>query len=105
MLLVIDRDNNLSIHASVRDAEGHLETIDVEDGEYQFCDEHGQPYIGEVLKPVGKFSSGEFRIVPQGAPDPALPMDFVSRASYYRSRLPGLKTLDDARTHFSATKT
>ena len=62
MLLVVDRDNNLSIHASVRDAERHLETIDVEDGEYQFCDESGQPYMGEVLKPVGKFSSGQCRM-------------------------------------------
>ena len=42
MLLVIDRDNRLSIHASARDTEGHLETIDVEDGAYQFC-ESGQP--------------------------------------------------------------
>jgi hypothetical protein len=105
MLLVIDRDNNLSIHASVRDAEGHLETIDIEDGEYQFCDEHGQPYVGEILKPVGKFSSGQFRIVPHGTPDPTLPLALVSRSTDYRSKVPGLKTREDALSYFASRKT
>ena len=105
MLLVIDRDNNLSIHASVRNAEGHLETIDVEDGEYQFCDETGQPYIGEVLKPVGKFSSGQFRIVPHGAPDSTLPLSFISRSTDYRSNVPGLKTREEALAYFALRKT
>jgi hypothetical protein len=100
MLLVIDRDNCLSIYGSLPDAAAHLETIDVEDGEYQFCDEHGQPYVGEVLKPVEKFSGGEFRIVPYGAPDARLPAAFVARASHYDSGVLGLKTLADARARF-----
>ena len=105
MLLVIDRDNNLSIHASVRDAQGHLETIDVENGEYQFCDESGQPYMGEVLKPVGKFGSGQFRIVPRGAPDSTLPLSFISRSTDYRSKIPGLTTREEALSYFAPRKT
>ena len=46
MLLVLDRNNCLYIHDSASDAEAHLETIDVEDGEYKFCDETGQSYAG-----------------------------------------------------------
>jgi hypothetical protein len=104
MLLVIDRDNTVGIYDSVADAESHLETIDIEGGEYEFCDETGQPYFGNVIEPVGKFRSGEFRIVPRGTPDPSLPAAFLSRAIDYRSRLPGLKTLEEARAHFAAQK-
>jgi hypothetical protein len=78
---VIDRDNTVGIYDSVADAESHLETIDVEGGEYEFCDETGQSYFGDVLKPVEKFRSGEFRIVPRGMRDPSLPASFLSRAT------------------------
>jgi hypothetical protein len=104
MLLVIDRDNTVGIYDSIADAESQLETIDIEGAEYEFCDETGQPYFGDVLKPVGKFSSGEFRIVPRGARDPGLPASFLARATHYHSRLPDLKTLEDARARFAAQK-
>jgi hypothetical protein len=104
MLLLIDRDQCLYVFASVADAEAHLETIDIEDDEYEFCDESGQRYIGEVLKPVGKFTSGEFRIVPRGVRDSDLPLSFVARAKYYSSHLRSLKTLEDARLYLSRSK-
>gem|GEM_PF-4824933 len=40
---------NVGIHESVAHAEAHLESIDVEDGEYQFFDDTRQPYFAEVL--------------------------------------------------------
>jgi hypothetical protein len=98
MLLVLDRDQNLHAFASVADAEADLETIDIE---YEFCDETGQPYVGEVLKPPGAFASGEFRIVPRGTPDSHLPLSFVDRAKYYSSHAPSLKALEDVRLHLS----
>ena|ERR1043166_5965463 len=104
MLLVIDRDQCVYVFASVADAEAHLETVDVEDDEYEFCDESGQRYIGEVLKAVGKFTSGRSRIVPGDFRDPDLPLSFVTRAKYYSSRVPSLKTLEDARCYFSQAK-
>ncbi len=105
MLLVIDRDSTMAIYSSVAEAEAQLETIDVEFGEYEFCDETGQPYVGEVLETVEKFRSGTFRIVPRGTPDPALPRTFLSRAVSCRSRLRGLKTIQDARAYFAAQTT
>ena len=104
MLLVIDRDNTVDIYNSVADAESHLETIDIEGGEYEFCDETGQPYVGDVLEPVTAFGSGEFHIIPCGTRDPDLPASFLSRATDYHSTLPGLKTLEDARARFAAQK-
>jgi len=99
---MIDRDNTVGIYDSVADAESHLETIDIEGGEYEFCDETGQPYVGDVLEPVGKFRSGKFRIVPRGTRDPSLPASFLLRAADYYSSLPGLKTLEDARARLTA---
>jgi hypothetical protein len=104
MLLVLDRDNTVGIYDSVTDAEGQLETIDVELGEYEFCDETGQPYVGEVLQTVEKFRDGEFRIVPRGARDPTLPSALLSRAVECHSRLAGLKTLEAARAYFAPRK-
>ena len=104
MLVVTDRDNTVRIYDSVVEAERDLETIDVANGEYEFCDETGQPYFGDVLTPVTAFGSGEFRIVPRGTRDPSLPASFLSRAADYHSRLPGLKTLQDARACFAAQK-
>ena len=97
MLLVFDRNNSLSIYQSSSDAEAGLETIDIENGEYEFCDETGQPYVGDVLKLVTKWSGGDFRIVPRGARDPGLPLSFVLRATDYRSKVPELKTQEAAR--------
>ncbi len=104
MLLVLDRDDCLSLLPSVAAAEAHLETIDIEGDEFQFCDESGQPYVGEVLKPAGTWSGGDFRIVARGMPDAALPGAFLARAKHFYSRVLGLKTLDDARQHLSRDK-
>lgn len=105
MLLVLDRDNYLHVYDSVEQAERDLETIDVELGEYEFCDECGQPYIGDVLEPVETFRSGRFRIVPRGPRDPGLPAKFVSRARECSSRVSGMKSLADARARFCQDET
>lgn len=105
MLLVLDHDGCLSVHESIGDAEAHLETIDIENGEYRFCDETGQPYVGEVVQPARTLERGTFRILAQGARDPSLPAAFVAQASEFSSSVPGLNSLDDARVRFNPAKT
>ncbi|HKP03484.1 MAG TPA: hypothetical protein VJU77_09010 [Chthoniobacterales bacterium] len=100
MFLIIDRDNIVGIYRSVAEAEANLETIDVELGEYEFCDETGQRYVGEVLETVEKFRRGAFRLIPRGTPDSALPKTFLSRAVQCHSKLPGVRTLQEARAYF-----
>ena len=104
MLLVLDRDDCLSVFPSVAAAEAYLETIDIEDEEYLFCDQSGQPYAGEVLKPTGTWTGGAFRLAARGLPDVALPGAFLERAKHFYSRVPHLQTLDDARQHLSRAK-
>ena len=104
MLLVLDRDGDLGVYDSLVAAEAHLETIDIENHEYEFCDETGQPYAGEVLQPTSAFNGGDFRLVPGGAPDSTLPLSFVIRAKSFSSEVHFFRTLEDARSYFSRAK-
>ena len=45
MILVKDTDNYVSTYKSIEEAEGHLEAIDIENNEYEACDENGNIYI------------------------------------------------------------
>ena len=41
MFLVLDRNAELDVYSSAEDAERDLEAIDVENAEYEFCDDTG----------------------------------------------------------------
>jgi len=45
-----------------------IEAIDIENGEYRFCDERGQRYKGTITHPPGWFKAAEFRLLPEGSP-------------------------------------
>jgi hypothetical protein len=81
-------------------AEGHFEAIDIENDEYEFCDDSGQRFAGELLA-----SGRGFRIVQHGAPDPSLPLSFIDRTKHFWPKGTPFKTLDDARVYFSRAKT
>jgi hypothetical protein len=106
MLLVLDRDGYLHVFESLDAAHRDLETIDIENHEYEFCDDSGQQYLGEVIKTPGFFGRYDFRIVPDGSPDPALPLSLISRAKRLEvAKATPFKTLDDARAYFSREQT
>jgi hypothetical protein len=104
MLLVLDKDDCLYVFDSVEAAESDLEAIDIENEEYEFCDDKGQPYIAEVLKSVSAFSGGNFRLVPTRSPDPALPLSFVIRTKHFWGKGTSFKTLEDVRSYFSRAR-
>jgi hypothetical protein len=106
MLLVLDTDGCLNIFNSVDAAQHHLEAIDIENNEYEFCDESGQPYAGELLPSRGMFSGDPgFRIVRRGSPDPSLPQSLINRTKHFWPKGTPFKTLDDARAYFSRAPT
>ena len=100
MLLVLDKDACLYVFDSVEAAEGHLEAFDIENNEYEFCDDSGQPYAGELTG-----SRRGFRIVQRGSPNPSLPLSFIERTKYFWPKHTPFKTLDDARAYFSRART
>ena len=100
MLVLETNGSLLHLFSSATEAESHLEAIDIEDGEYEFCDDTGQGFVGEVVAPVTTFRAGSFRLRPDGAPDRVLVASFLSRARSLERQCDGVRTLDDLRrTH------
>jgi hypothetical protein len=101
MLLVLDSDRELYLFSTIAEAEGDIEAIDIESDEYDFCDDSGQRFRAEITSPVTRLRSGAFQLVPEGEPDPALPLTFWASARHLAQGCGDIRTLDDlsARLH------
>ena len=90
MILALDKHSALYVFLSPEEAERHLEAIDVQQDEIEFCDERGQRYVPVYtippkvsrLGPLGFVDIGAFRLVTQGCIDPGLPERSVERAAH-----------------------
>ena len=103
MILVMETNGSLLyLFLSALEAESHLEAIDVENREYEFCDDTGQRFVGEIIAPVTKFCAGSFSLKPDGTPDRALVATFVSRARSLDRTCNDIKSLDDLRRLYVA---
>jgi hypothetical protein len=102
-ILVLETNGGLlHLFSSVREAETHLETIDIENGEYEFCDDSGQGLVGEIVTRVSFFRAGSFRLRPDGAPDRAVLDSVLSRACSLERQCEGITTIDDLRRRYAA---
>ena len=98
MILVLETNGSLlHLFSSAAEAEAHLEAIDIENREYEFCDDTGQRFVAEVTAPVTALRAGSFRLRPDGLPDKAVVVSFLSRAHSLERGCDGVKTLDDLR--------
>ena len=66
MLMMLRDDKVIELFESINDPPKRLETIDIENDEYQFCDLRGQRYVGVVARPAGWFSDGTFELRAEG---------------------------------------
>ena len=57
-----------------------IEGFDIENGEYQFCDERGQRYVGVVTRSSSWRRQPEFVLRPEGAPELENVLDLIRRA-------------------------
>ncbi len=101
MLMVLDTDRELYLFATTAEAEAWREAIDIDNEEYDCCDELGQRFVDEITSPVTTFRAGAFRLVAQGEPDTTLPLTFWASARHLARTWGGIMTLDDlsARLH------
>jgi hypothetical protein len=96
MILALEKDDaSLHLFASVSEAETHFEAIDVQNGEYEFCDERGQRLAPEIVAPITTFGAGSYRLRPMGAPERALFSSLVSRARYLSRGCGDCQSLED----------
>jgi hypothetical protein len=103
MILVLETNGCLlHLFLSSVQVEKELEVIDVENREYEFCDETGQRFVGEIVSPVGFFRSGKFRLKPDGIPDRTVIASFLSRAGSLDRGCDSIKSLDDLRRRLTA---
>lgn len=68
MMLMLRDDKVIEIFDSHQNPPTWIEAIDIENEEYQFCDERGQRYVGVIIRPAGLFRSGAFELRPEGKP-------------------------------------
>jgi hypothetical protein len=98
MLLVLETKGGLLyLFSSVSEAESHLEAIDIENGEYQFCDDAGQRFVTEIIAPVTTFRAGRFRLKPEGVPEKSVVAAFLSRSRSLERGCEGVRSLNDLR--------
>jgi hypothetical protein len=101
MVMVLDSDRELDLFETIGEVEQSFEAIDIENEEYDFCDESGQRFIAEITSPPTITRAGAFRLAPEGEPDPALPLTFWASARRLGRTCGDIMTLDDlsARLH------
>jgi len=82
MILMLRGDDHVMVlFGSVDEVSRRLETIDIENDEYQFCDVSGQRYVGVVTRPIGRFSSGAFELRTVGPPEIGNAVELIDRAT------------------------
>ena len=69
MMLMLRDDPVIELFDSPDVPPNWIEAIDIENKEYQFCDEHGQKYIGVITRPASLFREASFELRPEGAPE------------------------------------
>ena len=102
MLVLEINGGLLHLFSNAEEVESYVEPIDIENGEYEFCDDSGQRFVGEIIHPTKLLRSGSVRLVPIGIPDQTLVASFVSRARTLDRGCDGFQSLDDLRRAHSA---
>jgi hypothetical protein len=102
MLFVLEsRSGLLSLFESLAESVSHLETVDIESREFEFCDETGQRFVGEITEPIGLMSSGRFRFRPDGPPNKDFAVAILSKAQSLPRPVGSIKTLEDLKRRVS----
>ena len=70
MMIMLGDDPVIEIFDSPENPPNSIEGIDVQNGIYQFCDDQGQRYVGEVTYYTRWFTRREqIKLRPEGVPD------------------------------------
>jgi hypothetical protein len=80
MMMVLLDEPTLILFDSPDKPPDQLEAVDVMNGEYFFCDDKGQRYVGLIARPRGWFRPPEYGLRPEGTPDMTHALTLVDRA-------------------------
>jgi hypothetical protein len=99
-MLILRDDSVIETFASPDSPPTWIEAIDVENGEYEFCDDRGQKYIGKILKGEGFRAVDDLELVPDGPADMAHALKMIEEAVDIESGN-NFSDLEALRTHIS----
>jgi hypothetical protein len=85
MMMVLLDEPTLMLFKSPDKPPDWLEAVDVLDGEYSFCDEDGQRYVGVMTRPAGWFRLPEYILRPEGDPDITNALQLAEQAVMIKS--------------------
>jgi len=95
MMILLRDDRVIEIFESPDNPPDWIEGIDIENNEYQFCDETGQIYKGHIVKPSGSIKQAEWNLQPDGVPDIGNLKELIDQAESIKptDQFPNLETL------------
>lgn len=99
MMLILRDDPVIETFESPEKPPNWIETIDVKNQEYQFCDDTGQRYVGKIKK-RGFFSADTFELIPDGPPDRANLAKMLDEAEMIEAG-DRFATLEELRKHLT----
>jgi len=76
MIIVNELGNEIYLFNSIEEVESKLEAIDIENNEYEACDDDGFIYKFKLIEPPGALKSGKFKIVRTNEKDIDLPKSY-----------------------------
>lgn len=80
MMIMLRDDPVIEVFGSPSDPPSWIEAIDIENAEYQFCDDNGQIFVGELVKPASLSRQPRFRLRPEGPPALANALGLLEKA-------------------------
>ena|SRR5437773_7113386 len=95
MMIMLRDDPVIEVFDSPENPPSWIEGIDVENGEYQFCDDRGQRYVGVIRRASTWRRQPEFVLRPEGTPELTNVLDLIQRAEMIEpnERFPDLESL------------
>ena len=80
-----------------------IEGVDVANGEYEFCDDQGQRYVGVVTQGSTWRKQPEFVLRPEGMPELKNALDLINRAQDIESN-DRFRDLQSLREHLTSAR-
>jgi hypothetical protein len=100
MIMMLRDDPVIELFDSPDVPPNWIEWIDIENGEYRFCDEKGQRYVGVVTHPKGWFKQPTFSLRPDGTPSLKNALELIDAAELLEPNAQ-FPDLDSLRRHLT----
>ena len=100
MVIVKDKEKNIHLFSSKDQVYRQIEAMDIENGEYEFCDDVGRRLYAKITSPVTNLKSGMFKLI-TGEKDISLPWAFFSNGSELSQGTADISTLEELREYLT----